>query len=107
MWLDGTTVCQITACRGFDELYRQTSFGVLHRPAPDGTVAYTVAKRTDFVAFDVRRFLALACELEPGWGGGSSIGGAPRDSRGRRSRLAVPAVARLLQTTVRRSVNAS
>lgn len=50
--------------------------------------AYTLAKKSDLVScFDIPAFLRALNELEPGWGGGSSIGGAPRHQNGSRSFL--------------------
>ncbi len=61
---------------------------VIHTPLRDGTHGYTVAKRSEFVkAFPVRRILSALAAVEPGWGGGSTIGGAPRNADGSRSRL--------------------
>lgn len=56
-------------------------------PIPDGSRAYTIAKRSEFVAFDVPGVLRALHEREPGWGGGSTVGGAPRNADGSRSRL--------------------
>jgi hypothetical protein len=55
-----------------------------------------IGKASEFVAFDVRRFLERCNELEPGWGGGSTIGGAPRNPDGTRSRLDIDVIARIL-----------
>ena len=66
------------------------------QPAPHGTTAYTVGKRSEFVAFDVPAFLAACNAREPGWGGGSTIGGAPRNSDGSRSRMSMEEVGRIL-----------
>lgn len=74
-------------------LYGVAAAGVLHGPAPGGTTAYTVAKRSEFVAYDVRGFLDAMNAREPGWGGGSTVGGAPRHRDGSRSRLPVDEVA--------------
>lgn len=58
------------------------------RPVADGSIAYTVARRSDFVdGFDVPAILEALARLEPGWGGGSTIGGAPRRADGSRSHL--------------------
>jgi len=84
---------------GFRQLYqRGLRAAVLARPLPDGTTEYTLGKASEFVTgFDVPRLLqrlALA-ELrqnpsqDPGhtWGGGSTIGGSPRNPDGSSSRL--------------------
>lgn len=59
----------------------------------DGTWGYTVAKKSEFVNFPVGpvskpgTILHMLSKVEPGWGGGSSIGGAPRHPDGKRSSL--------------------
>ncbi len=70
--------------------------GVLILPAPGGTREYVVGKASEFASFDVRRFFERCAELEPGWGGGSTVGGAPRYPDGSRSRLAPETVQSLL-----------
>ncbi len=60
---------------------------VLVPEGPEGTKGYTIGKRSDFVGYDVQAFLASMNEVEPGWGGGSTIGGAPRLDGGLRSSL--------------------
>lgn len=59
--------------------------GVL--PAKDGSRLFTISKRSEFVRFDVRAALAALHAREPGWGGGSTVGGAPRHPDGSRSKL--------------------
>jgi len=56
-------------------------------PGPGGTIGWTVGKRSDFARGDISGFLDEMSSLEPGWGGGSTIGGAPRNPDGTRSRL--------------------
>lgn len=91
MWLETTDeglVLRRGLVRGGTAgLYRRAAFGVVHRPTIGGTIAYTVGKRSDFVPFDVPSFLDACCALEPGWGGGTSIGGSVRRPDGSRSRL--------------------
>lgn len=61
---------------------------VIHTDLPDGSHAYTIAKRSEFVKhFPVPKILTALAALEPGWGGGSTVGGAPRNADGSRSRL--------------------
>lgn len=69
---------------------------VAGEPAADGTTAYTIGKRSEFVDYDVRAFLARLTAREQGWGGGSTVGGAPRHADGRRSQLAIDDVAAAL-----------
>lgn len=74
------------------------------RPLEAGTWAYTVARRSDLVAgFPVGppsqkdTILGRLRAAEPGWGGGSSIGGSPRNADGSSSRLAPDEVFRLVE----------
>jgi len=78
---------------------------VIHTTLRDGTHGYTVAKRSEFVkCFPVPRILAALNAREPGWGGGSTVGGAPRHSDGSRSRLIPAAVFETVEAVVRASV---
>lgn len=80
---------------GFDAVYRAGwDRAVIWSVQPDGSYAYTVGRRSDLVdrfpVGPVERpgtILAALASVEPGWGGGSSIGGAPRHADGRRSSL--------------------
>jgi len=56
-------------------------------PGPEGTIGFTVGKKSDFVDFPMVEFVQRMNELEPGWGGGSTICGAPRGPGGLRSKL--------------------
>lgn len=56
-------------------------------PAKDGSRAYTLSKRSEFIRFDVPAALRALHAREPGWGGGSTVGGAPRNADGTRSKL--------------------
>jgi hypothetical protein len=78
---------------------------VIHTTLRDGTHGYTVAKRSEFVkCFPVPKILAALDAREPGWGGGSTVGGAPRHSDGSRSRLSPAAVFETVEAVVRASV---
>jgi hypothetical protein len=72
---------------GFQDVYKTCVVGVVLVPGPESTVGYTVGKVSDFVSYDIKGFLARCNEIEPGWGGGSTIGGAPRLEGGKRSAL--------------------
>lgn len=73
------------------------------RPQSDGSFAYTVARRSDFVdGFDVPAILAALDTVEKGWGGGSTIGGAPRHPDGSRSRLPPAKVFEIVEGCVRK-----
>jgi hypothetical protein len=70
--------------------------GIVCVPGPEGTTAFTIGKTSDFVSYDIPAFLSRANEIEPGWGGGSTIGGAPRKEGGLRSGLTRKQVEELL-----------
>lgn len=53
----------------------------------DGSFAYSIGKKSEFVDFNVKGILSELNEIENGWGGGSTIGGAPRNKDGSRSNL--------------------
>lgn len=48
---------------------------------------YTIGKKSEFINFPVKTILNELNKIEAGWGGGSTIGGAPRNSDGSRSKL--------------------
>lgn len=80
---------------GFDRI-------VLTRPQTDGSLAVSIAKRSDFIAnFPVKKILNTLCELEPGWGGSSSIGGAPRLADGSRSRLSLEQITDVIDRVIK------
>jgi hypothetical protein len=56
-------------------------------PGPAGTFGWTIGKKSDFARGNIPGFLDEMNAREPGWGGGSTIGGAPRNPDGTRSRL--------------------
>ena len=68
----------------------------------DGSLAVSIAKKSDFIEnFPNEKIYANLNKLEPGWGGSSSIGGAPRNSDGSRSRLPLDTIVEV----VNRSIN--
>jgi hypothetical protein len=74
---------------------------VMYRQLPDGSWGYTVAKRSDFVKhFPIVAILDALSAREPGWGGGSTIGGAPRNADGSRSRLEPDEVFAIVEAVV-------
>ena len=75
---------------------------VLVIPLEDGSLAVSIAKKSDFIEnFPNEKIYANLNKLEPGWGGGSSIGGAPRNPDGSRSRLPLDVIVEV----VNRSIN--
>ena len=77
----------------------------------NGTRAYTVARRSDFVTGfpvgppnDEGSILAALAAREKGWGGSSTIGGAPRHLDGSRSRLSPEEVFAVVEDVVVRHI---
>ncbi len=82
----------------FGALYKQgVRFAVMMTALPDGTYTYTIGKQSEFVPGNVPAILAALREEEiaanPGqspqhnWGGGTTIGGSPRNPDKSGSRL--------------------
>lgn len=64
--------------------------------------AYTIGKQSDLVSgFDIPGILKTLADVEPGWGGGSTIGGAPRQADGSRSFLEPDDVFAVIEGLVR------
>lgn len=85
---------------GFDRI-------ILQRPQEDGSLACMLAKRTDFIdRYPIPQMLKRLDELEPGWGGGSTIGGPPRNKDGSRSRLSLDTILEVVNACIdNREVN--
>lgn len=79
-----------TQAFAFETLYADGYDRIIsYRPLAGGSWAYTVARRSDLVdGFPVGppvkegTILRALADAEPGWGGGSSIGGSPRNADG-------------------------
>ncbi len=92
----------------FDMLYQAGHTRVVAtQKQPDGSIAYTIAKKSELVnGFPVGptskegSILYELNKIEPGWGGGSTIGGAPRNSDGSRSRLSPEQVFEIIENIV-------
>lgn len=86
----------------FGQLY-QAGFHriVIVRPLEDGSTAVTIAKRSDFIGrFPVPKIITELQKLEPGWGGGSTIGGAPRNADGSRSHLPIDVITKTIDRVI-------
>lgn len=96
----------------FPTLYRSgIRAAVVARPLHDGTTEYSVGKASEFVAsFDVPHLLTALAKAEQArnpqqdpartWGGGSTIGGSPRNADGSSSRLAWQEVVTVVEGVV-------
>lgn len=79
---------------GFDRV-------VVLRSQDDSSLAISIAKRTDFIDnFPLERIFEELNKLEPGWGGGSTIGGAPRNQDGSRSKLPLETIAEVINACI-------
>lgn len=84
---------------GFDRV-------VLVRNQTDGSLCVTLAKRSDFISgFPIKKMYeelnkAEGCDDKNGWGGGSTIGGAPRRSDGSRSKLKLEEIVAVIDKCV-------
>jgi hypothetical protein len=97
----------------FDLVYKDGhNRAVAMQRQPDGSIAYTIAKKSELVRnFPVGpasvegTILYELKQIEPGWGGGSTIGGAPRNPDGSRSRLTPKQVAEVIKRVVERGAS--
>ena len=65
---------------GLDTLYAHGyTVGILYQEAANGNTKYTLAKESDWVSFNVTKAFERLASREPGWGGGSTIGGSPTE----------------------------
>jgi hypothetical protein len=79
---------------GFDRV-------VITYPQEDESIAVTIAKRSDFIqTFPLKKIYNALNKLEPGWGGSSTIGGAPRNSDGSRTRLTLDVIASTVNNVI-------
>lgn len=93
----------------FDLLYANGhTKAIAYQVLGDGSIAYTVGKKSELVTgFPVGphsqtgTILNALSKRENGWGGGSTIGGAPRNADGSRSRLTPDEVFSLVETLIR------
>jgi hypothetical protein len=79
---------------GFDKI-------VISRPQQDGSNAVSIAKRSDFIDhFPLPKFFTALNELEPGWGGSTMVGGAPRHEDGSRSMLSLDDIGEVINCVI-------
>lgn len=77
---------------------------VLTRPLSDGSLAVSLAKKSDFVEdFPLHKMYEEFNKIEPGWGGSSSCGGAVRNPDGSRSRLPIEKIIEIIDFVVEES----
>lgn len=89
----------------FSSLYQDGyTKAIAYMQLPDGSYQYTVGKKSDLVsgfpvgpASEEGSILHVLNQKEPGWGGGSSIGGSPRNKDGSSSKLTPDEVFEIVQ----------
>ncbi len=71
------------------------------RPLADKSTAVTIARKSDFVdGFPLQEIYSALNSEEKGWGGSSTIGGAPRNPDGSRSRLSVKKIVEIIDSVL-------
>ncbi len=74
---------------------------VMVRPLEDGSTAVTIARKSEFIeGFPMKKIFAELNKNEPGWGGGATIGGAPRNGDGSRSKLSVHEITDIIDSII-------
>ncbi|MFN8578234.1 MAG: hypothetical protein U0354_15460 [Candidatus Sericytochromatia bacterium] len=72
----------------FGELYKKGFNRIIAwKLLPNNTYSYTIAKKSEFVIWDINNIIKGLNLIESGWGGGSTIAGAPRNADGTRSKI--------------------
>lgn len=85
----------------FSEMYKQGyDKVVLWFEMRDGSISYTIGKKSEFIDFPVKEILDNLNDVEKGWGGGSTIGGAPRHIDGSRSKLKPEKIVEIINSTI-------
>lgn len=80
---------------GFDRI-------VLMRPQEDGSICYSIAKRSGYIdGYPLKKIFKFLNLLEPGWGGGSTIGGSPKNEDGSGSHLKSERVCEVIDAVIR------
>ncbi len=68
----------------------------------DNSLAVTIAKKSDFIEnFPLEQIYEELNKIEPNWGGSSTIGGAPRNSNGSRSKLPLEQILAVIDNIVK------
>ncbi|MDP2683495.1 MAG: hypothetical protein Q8P20_00405 [bacterium] len=79
---------------GFDRV-------VISRPQADGSNAVSIAKRSDFIdCFPLPKIFAGLNKIEPGWGGSTMVGGAPRHKDGSRTGLTLDQISETINSVI-------
>lgn len=74
---------------------------VVSRPQEDGSNAISIAKRSDFIdRFPLPKFFAALNKIEPGWGGSTMVGGAPRNDDGSRTRMSLEDIGEVINCVI-------
>lgn len=87
----------------FDLLYKDGfTKAIACNEQKDGSWAYTIGKKSEFVGgFPIPKILeTLNLSYEAGWGGGTTIGGAPRNADGSRSRLSPTQIVEIIDAVL-------
>lgn len=75
---------------------------VLVRTLEDKSIAVTIARKSEFIeGFPMKKIFTELNKLEKGWGGGATIGGAPRNEDGSRSRLTLKQITQVIDDIIK------
>ena len=99
---NGYVIAETNDPHAFTSIY-QAGFDriVLVRPQNDNSLAITLAKRSDFIEnFNLLKIYEKLNEIEPGWGGSSSIGGSPRNVDGSRTKLKLECIINIIDSAI-------
>ena len=70
---------------------------VVFRHLEDKSTAVSIAKKSEFIeGFPLSKIYEALNEAEPGWGGSTTIGGAPRNADGSRSRMSIKKITEII-----------
>lgn len=79
---------------GFDRV-------VISRPQKDGSNAVSIGKRSDFIDnFPLTKIYEALNKIEPGWGGSSMVGGAPRNLDGSRTKMSLKDISEVINSVI-------
>jgi len=71
------------------------------RPLEDKSTAVTIARKSEFIdGFPIKKIFLELNKVEAGWGGGATIGGAPRNEDGSRSKLSIKKITEIVDEVI-------
>jgi len=97
----GWALLESTDPHVLSKVWQQFDKVAIIRPLEDGSTAVTIGKRSDFIDnFSLETIYAELNKLESGWGGSSTVGGAPRNADGSRSKMKIEDISAVIDSVV-------